>query len=422
MGRDAGDGRPRPHVLKIAPTPFFADRGCHVRILEEARALQARGFRVTICTYHLGRDVSGMTVRRSLRVPWYKRLEAGPSVHKFYVDLLLAWTVLCQCLRDRPDVIHAHLHEGIVVGWPAKMLFRIPLVADLQGSLTGELLQHDFFRPGGLLHRLFRFVERTVLRMPSAFVVSSLGPIENTITDPAKLNVPSRFIPDGVDVEVFHPARPDEKLREALSLPQGVKIVGYLGLLSEYQGVGVLLEAARHVLEKSERVRFLVMGYPAVDHYREVARRLGIAEKVIFTDRLPYGRARDYLAACDVAVSAKQPVTEANGKLLNYMAVGLPVVATDTAINRELLGDDGVYAAVDDPTSLAHALLRVLEDEGFARELGARLRRRAVQDLSWNAGGDAIVEVYTSLDPKLRGTTGSEEEAGGGNSPEGEDA
>ena len=49
-------------VLAIAPTSFFADYGCHVRILEEARALQRRGHRVTVCTYHSGRDPEGITV------------------------------------------------------------------------------------------------------------------------------------------------------------------------------------------------------------------------------------------------------------------------------------------------------------------------------------------------------------------------
>ena len=51
----------------LAPTPFFADRGCHVRIYEEARALQALGHRVTICTYHNGRDLPGFDIRRIVR-------------------------------------------------------------------------------------------------------------------------------------------------------------------------------------------------------------------------------------------------------------------------------------------------------------------------------------------------------------------
>ena len=73
-------------VLMIAPTPYFADRGCHVRIYEEARALTKLGHEVCIVTYHLGRDMPGVRVVRTPAVPWYGKLEAGPSWHKPYLD------------------------------------------------------------------------------------------------------------------------------------------------------------------------------------------------------------------------------------------------------------------------------------------------------------------------------------------------
>ena len=137
-------------ILMIAPTPFFADRGCHVRILGEAKALIALGNRVVVCTYHLGRDVDGVAIERILTIPWYKKLSPGPSFHKFYLDLLLLWKVLLVCRRFQPDIIHAHLHEGIVIGAIVRRLLSIPMVADLQGGLTGELLDHGFI-PTALL-------------------------------------------------------------------------------------------------------------------------------------------------------------------------------------------------------------------------------------------------------------------------------
>ncbi|MBP1729182.1 MAG: glycosyltransferase, YqgM-like family, partial [Deltaproteobacteria bacterium] len=76
-------------ILMLAPTPFFADRGCHVRILEEARILAALGQRVEIVTYHIGRDLPGIITRRIPAIPWYRKLEAGPSWHKPYLDILL---------------------------------------------------------------------------------------------------------------------------------------------------------------------------------------------------------------------------------------------------------------------------------------------------------------------------------------------
>ena len=77
-------------VLAIAPTSFFADYGCHVRILEETRALQRRGHRVTVCTYHSGRDPEGISVARMPRVPWHAEVRVGSHYHKLYFDALLA--------------------------------------------------------------------------------------------------------------------------------------------------------------------------------------------------------------------------------------------------------------------------------------------------------------------------------------------
>ena len=107
-------------ILGIAPTPFFADRGCHMRILGEIQALQRRGHEVLLVTYHLGRDVEGVPTKRTKNVKWYDKLEAGPALGKFYLDYLL-WLKTIKAIRKfKPDVIHGHLHEGALIGLLAR--------------------------------------------------------------------------------------------------------------------------------------------------------------------------------------------------------------------------------------------------------------------------------------------------------------
>ena len=258
-------------ILKIAPTPFFSDRGCHVRILEETRALMELGLQVTICTYHIGQNVDGIQVKRSVRVPWYKKLSAGPSVHKFYLDLLLLWTVIRTCLAKKPDVIHAHLHEGVVVGKIASILFRVPLVADLQGSLTGELLQHKFMKKGGFFHKVFQRAENAINSLPDVILTSSAG-VFNSENGSSKTSCVVKVVGDGVDTIRFHQNYSAEDLRDELRIPDGTKVVGYLGVLTEYQGVSTLLESIPIVLEENREMHFLIMGYPNVEYYQEKAK------------------------------------------------------------------------------------------------------------------------------------------------------
>jgi len=392
---------PAGHVLVVAPTPFFSDRGCHVRILEEVRAAEREGYRATVITYHLGKDVPGLPIHRSLNVPWYQKLSAGPSVHQFYLDALLLWTGIRACWRDRPTVIHGHLHEGVGVGKVLSLLFRVPLVGDLQGSLVGELVQHHFIKPRGLLHNLFRGAERWLIRWPHHLVLSSDRATEG-VTEIDDLTVPATVLDDGVDESQFYPVMPGENLRAELDLPADKKLVAFLGVLNEYQGVSVMLRAAKRVIDKHPDVVFVVMGYPKIEHYRAEAQGLGIGDAVLFPGRVPYAQARDYLAACDIGFSAKADVTEANGKLLNYMAVGLPIVASDTRVNRSLLGDTALYGIVDDERSLADAVCRYLDEPDLAARMGEAGRARVVAELSWTAGGRKLAEVYASVTGKKR--------------------
>jgi hypothetical protein len=103
-------------ILMIAPTSFFADYGCHVRIWEEIQALQRLGHRVVLTTYHNGDNMPGIDIRRSWDVPWVKRAMVGSSRHKIYLDAALSWRSLRVALAARPTIIHAHLHEGVLIG------------------------------------------------------------------------------------------------------------------------------------------------------------------------------------------------------------------------------------------------------------------------------------------------------------------
>ena len=140
-------------VLMIAPTSFFADYGCHVRIWEEAKTLKQLGHRVVMTTYHNGDDMPGLDIRRSWDVPWIKRAMVGSSRHKLYLDVALSWRTLRTALGIKPDIIHAHLHEGALIGAVVSKLLRIPLIFDYQGSLTGEMLDHGFLGRASALPR-----------------------------------------------------------------------------------------------------------------------------------------------------------------------------------------------------------------------------------------------------------------------------
>lgn len=382
-------------ILVLAPTPYFADRGCHVRIYEEARALIRHGHDVRIVTYHLGRDMPGIPVYRIPCMPWYRKLAAGPSWHKPYLDILLFLKALAVARKFGPDMIHAHLHEGAFIGIFLKCLLGIPLLFDCQGSLTGEIADHGFVKEGSLLYRLFRGVEGFVNRSADRIITSS-GPGADDLRD--RWRMPEnkvRVLMDGVDTDEFAP-RAGAEARRRLGIPADIPVAVFLGILNTYQGLDILLDVASLLRDRGTLVHFLVMGFPEEDYRRRAAER-GLADRMTFTGRIDYGDAAGLLTAGDVAVSPKISLTEANGKLFNYMACGLPIVAFDTPVNREILGEAGAYARFGDTGDFADRVEDLILNRGKRRELASRVREKAVREHSWEARGAELESVCREL-------------------------
>jgi len=384
-------------VLMIAPTSFFADYGCHVRILEEASILQKMGHEITICTYHNGQDVEGLDIERTMSIPWRQKYEIGSSRHKVAFDLLLFIKSLSVALCKKPDIIHAHLHEGALIGYPISFLLRVPLIFDFQGSLTSEMIDQRFLRPDGFFYGPMRRVEEIINRLPRVIITSSQHAKELLCNEFGCDRGRIHIIPDCVNAEFFRPCSDEVDkalLRSRLGIPAGRRVVVYLGLLAEYQGIGLLLEGIARLRENLLDTHFLIMGFPNIDYYQMRARQLGIDDRVTFTGKIPYWEAPRYLALGETAVAPKISATEGSGKLLNYMAMGLPTVVFDTPVSREYLGQWGVYAPRGDAVALARAILWLLNNKERAKELGSRLRHRALKEYSWEKASSKLVEIY----------------------------
>ena len=96
-------------IVMVAPTGFFADYGCHVRILEEARALQAQGHIITIFAYPEGATPDDMRVLRFPSPRRRSRIRVGSHWQKLWMDPILAGATLARGLAEPVDVVHGHL-------------------------------------------------------------------------------------------------------------------------------------------------------------------------------------------------------------------------------------------------------------------------------------------------------------------------
>jgi glycosyltransferase involved in cell wall biosynthesis len=390
-------------ILIVAPTPFFSDRGTHIRILEEAVALEKLGHNITISTYHIGEDISRyietkIDVRRILRLLfWYNKKEAGPDWQKIILDLMLIRKTFFLARVKKVDIIHGHLHEGVLIGWIVqKLLFwrKIKLVSDFHGTLTGEMLSHGYLRFSGL-KKVFSFFEKFINRRGD-FAVTSSWELEEEIRK-NRTDGKVATLQDGVNLSSFKLSKSKEKLKKDWEIPENKLVIGYTGGLVKNKGIYYFLEAIPQLLEKRKDIFFLIGGFPE-EHVRKFIKETKLSQKEIrLITPLDYFKLPEFLACCDVSVDPKESDTkQASGKMLNYMAAGLPVVCFDKINNRKYLGEGGIYVKDNSPSGIANGILFFLENEEIRKKSGEINRERA-QSYSWDNSGKKLDTIYNNL-------------------------
>ena len=206
-------------------------------------------------------------------------------------------------------------------------------------------------------------------------------------------------VPMGVDPQ-FLAAR-----RAAPAPAAGPVSFIYIGRLTRRRRLERILEAAALVSRQTDQFRLVFMGYDASEgHYAAAIRRLGLEERVSILPPIPYEQVPAAVLAHDVAL-AYVPELPADWmyhptlKVLEYRALGLPIIATDFQPNRELIEDgaNGLLIA-NTPQSIAAAMLRYVCEPGFLAHSRAAAEARR-EGLTWDAVATRYLALYERLRP-----------------------
>ncbi|HNV87316.1 MAG TPA: glycosyltransferase [Candidatus Omnitrophota bacterium] len=207
-------------------------------------------------------------------------------------------------------------------------------------------------------------------------------------------------IRNGVDFNRFrNSSRPDcrDKIRQEFGIPAKSFLIGTVANFSIEKGYPYLIDAAAIVLKKRPDARFLFIGGgPLLGEMKQKAEAVSPEGGIIFTgyrSDIP-----DLIAAMDVFVLASLIEGFPNA-LLEAMAMGTPVVATETGGIPELVrsGVDGVLVPPKNGERLAETVLTCLNDQQMAQKLGENARNKITNDFSLKRMLDQYEEFYQSL-------------------------
>ncbi|MGZ8287997.1 MAG: TIGR04063 family PEP-CTERM/XrtA system glycosyltransferase [Telluria sp.] len=316
----------------------------------------------------------------------------------------LAARLLTLAREIRPDVIHAHSPVlNAVAALRVGRALGIPVVYEIRAFWEDAAVDHGTSREWGLRYRLTRALETWALKRVDAATTICEGlraEIVGRGIDASKVTV----IPNAVNIEDFSvDGARDEALAAELDIG-GKQVLGFIGSFYAYEGLDVLLAALPGMLAKNPGVRVLLVGGGPQDQaLREQARRLGVADKVIFTGRVPHDQVQRYYNLVDVLVypRLKMRLTDLVTPLkpLEAMAQGRLLAASDVGGHKELIedGKTGVLFAAGDPARLADKVLALLAEPQRWPALRAAGREFVEQERNWRASVARYQPVYRKL-------------------------
>ena len=381
----------RRHVAMLVRNPYTHD----TRVEKEARSLAAAGYRVTVVAdagaglpEHERRD--GIEVRRVAR--------RGPRLPG--LRFVLHEARLFRVLRKLgPDVFHAHDSNALVAVASAARALRVPFVYDAHDLWLG--------RPRRERSRLYFLLSQLTYTLVERWLVPRAAAVL-TVSDPIARHLERRYRLDHVHLvpnypELTGPVRAKElrALAGGSSIAGGRRVALYLGGLMGGRGLEQLVDALR--VARSTQLVLLGDG-PLASALVDRAAGFGAGDRLHLLEPVGPDEVIAYAASADIGVSPIVPSClnyrySLPNKLFQYMAAGLPVVASDLPQVREVVEGAGCGLVVDTtrPELIAAAIERLAGDPDAARAMGRR-GRAAVQDrYNWSAAAATLLRSYAGL-------------------------
>ena len=263
-------------------------------------------------------------------------------------------------------------------------------------DICPELFEAKFGKTTGMLYRSQLWLERQTYRHCTfAFVTNESYralAIGRNGMPPEKVHV----LRSGPRLERLRIQPADPQIRRGRRF-----MVGYLGVIGQQEGIEYLLEAARYLRDERGRDDIfwgIVGGGPHLDALRRKATEMGLDDIVEFTGRVPDDTMLTYLNTADVCVNpdeynAMNDKSTMN-KVLEYMALGKPIVQFDLTEGRFSAQDASLYAKRNDARNLADKIAQLLDDPARREAMGAFGRNRILNELSWDHTSRALLSAY----------------------------
>ncbi len=391
-------------IVENAPVPFDP------RVWREAFSLQQSGYSVrVICPVARGYEkyhevIDGVHIYRhpipregnsALAYLWeYVCALFWECLYAWWIFLRHGFHVIQGC--NPPDDI-------FLVALPFK-LFGVKYIFDHHDA-NPELFMVKYGSHSGLLYKTQVWLEKLTYKVSDVVMATNESYRELAVTrggiDPADVFV----VRNGPDLSTFKSVPPNDELRYGKAF-----LVGYVGNMSVQDGLDILVDVARHIKDIGRTdIHFTCVGSgPDLPKLRRMVQHKGLEDMVNFTGRIPDAQLLEILSTADVCVNPDRPC-EMNDKstmikIMEYMALGKPIVQFDMKEGRFSAGESSLYADNRDQIAdFAAKILWLLENPDVRKRMGQFGRERVEKELGWNYSVPHLLAAYERCLEKRRG-------------------
>ncbi len=380
-------------IVENLPVPF------DTRVWQEATTLAANGYTVSVICPKGKNYTAAEETLEGVHIFRHDLPEAGGGAFAYfreYARALKEEKRLAKRIYKEIgfDVIHGcNPPDDIYMVARGFRKYDVRYVFD-HHDICPELFEAKFGRASGLFYKSQIYLERQTYRHCTfAFVTNESY---------KKIAVERGGMkPERVIVLRSGPRLERMQIREAdASLRKGHQyMVGYLGVIGKQEGIDYLLEAARILREKGESVQWgIVGGGPYLETAKIHAHEMGLDDCVTFTGRAPDDEMLAMLNTADVCVNSDEYNAmndkSTMNKVMEYMALGKPIVQFDLTEGRYSAQEASLYAVRNDAADMADKILMLLHDPELRARMGQYGRERVTSELSWEHTSRALLDGY----------------------------
>jgi len=381
-------------VVENASVPF------DTRVWKEAVSLREAGYEVTVLCPKMKGAEQGYEISRGVRI--YRH----PMPKERNGALAYLWEYSCALFWEFWYVWWIYLRHGFnviqgcnppddifLIALPFR-LFGVKYIFDHHDAIPELYLSK--YNKRDLLYKIQVVLERLTYKC-SDVVIATNESYNDLAVGRGRIASEDVFIVrNGPDLETFKTVPPN------LALKYGKPyLVGYVGTMSDQDGLDILVEVASHLKDIGRKdIHFTcVGGGPALSTLRQMVKDKNLADTMNFTGRLPEQEMLEILSTADVCVNPDRPC-EMNDistmiKIMEYMALGKPIVQFDLREGRFSAQDAALYADTHNQVAdFAAKIVSLLNNPEQRNRMGESGRRRVQNELAWEYSVPNLLAAY----------------------------